>query len=492
MPRFAVAGPNRSVIDAAALAAESGGSIVDLAIVASLVAMCTEPGVCAPGGGGYLTVSIPGRDPVVIDGYVAAPGLGHRGEVSYRTVTMEYGGGVTTLVDAGSIAVPGAFAALSEASRMFGAMPWRDLMEVVADKVDVGFPLGPAAHLYFQDAGELIYYQDPATRAALFDLKTLKGLGELVLFEDLADTIRFIGEEGAEAFYQGDLASAIVNDLSSRGSLLTREDLASYKAVIRRPLGLTLGGWALSTNPPPAVGGVVLAAALAMVARGEAPLRGYVGARALRAAFRARIDRLETASDLDAESQRLLGEIGLRSPSTIAASVAGGDGAVVATSFSAGYGSGVIPKGTGLLMNNCLGEIELTPGGLEAQQPGERLLSNMAPTVALSRDGAVALSSPGADRITSALTLAIARIAYGDDDLAAAIEHPRIHPEFANDGDRFAAEAGFDGSGVDLPIRWFDRPHMYFGGVNGAGFRHGKLEAHADSRRAGSAAVIGT
>ncbi|MDX1468011.1 MAG: gamma-glutamyltransferase [Acidimicrobiia bacterium] len=490
MPRFAVAGPNTSVTEAASVAAQSGASIVDVAVVASLVAMCTEPGVCAPGGGGYLTISVAGQDPVVIDGYVTAPGLGHGGEVFHRTVTMEYGGGVTTLVDAGSIAVPGAFAALAEASRMFGAMPWKDLMEVVASVVEVGFPLGPAAHLYFQDAGEPIYAKDPASRAALFKGERLRDMGDTIVFEDLADSIRLIGEEGADVLYKGDLGAAIVDDLSARGSMLTREDLAEYEVVVRRPLGLELEGWTLSTNPPPAVGGVMLCAALGMISGTEGRLSGSVWGNALLAAFRTRVERLEPAADLAGESFRLLGEIATRSPSTIAVSVAAEDGSAVATSFSAGYGSGIIPKGTGLLMNNCLGEIELTPGGLEAQPPGQRLLSNMAPAIVRSDAGAIALASPGADRITSALTIALARAVFAGDDLMSAIEHPRIHPELADDGDRFAAEPGLDASGLELPVRWFDAPHMYFGGVNGAATLDGEVLAHADRRRTGAAVVI--
>lgn len=491
MPRFAVAGSNQIVTDAAAMVREAGGTVADIAVVASLVAMCTEPGICAPGAGGFMTLGMAGKDPVVIDGYVAAPGKGHHGDVFAREVSMEYGGGVTTLVDVGSVAVPGSFAALAEASRLFGAMPWVDLMEVVALSVQDGFPMGSAAHLYFQDSGEPIFSPDPASRAALYDGERLKEVGESIYYEDLADSLRLIGSEGVEVFYQGDLGAVIVGDIAERGGLLTREDLAEYKAVVREPLEVTFGDWSLSTNPAPAIGGVTMVTALAGMSSSGEPLSATVWAQSLRAAFRARLDRLEHAEDLGSEADRLLVELGLRSPSTIAVSVVDDEGSMAAASFSAGYGSGVIPKGTGMLMNNCLGEIELTPGGIEAQVPGERLLSNMAPTIARSADQALAVGSPGADRITSALAIAIGRVIFGDDDLSAAIEHPRVHPEFADEGDRIAAEKGVDLAGLDLPVRWFDRRHMYFGGVNGAALLHGDLTAHADSRRTGVSALIG-
>ena len=491
MPRLAVAGPNKLVTDAATMTAEAGGSVTDVAIVSSLTAMCSEPGICAPGAGGFMTIAVPDEDPVVIDGYVAAPGVGHHGgEVVHRSVTMEYGGGVTTLVDAGSIAVPGSFAALSKASDWFGHLPWSELMEHVASTVENGFPMGAAMYLYFQDSGEPIYSFDPASRAAIYNGDSLKRPGETVLYEDLADTLRYIGANGSDVFYKGDLAERIVDDLTDRGGLITREDMARYEAVMRAPLELDINGWALATNPPPAVGGVVLAAALAMIGSAPDPLSPKVWAESLTSAVRSRLERLEHADDLEIEAASLLGELGIRSPSTIAVSVVGSDGSAVATSFSSGYGSGVIPKGTGMLMNNCLGEIELTPGGMQAQVPGERLLSNMAPTVGRSAGQALAVSSPGASRITSALAISLGRVVGGDDGLAEAIEHPRVHPEFTEDGERIAAEPGLDLSHLEMPVRWFEEPHMYFGGVNGAALLDGDLQAHADSRRTGSIALI--
>lgn len=490
MPRLAVAGPNPVVTAAARVAGQAGGSVVDTAIVASLVATCTEPGVCAPGSGGFMTIGVPGSDPVVIDGYMTAPGIGYEGESKYRSVSMEYGGGVTTIVDAGSVAVPGSFAAFAAASEAFGVLPWSELMDMSAAAIKDGFPMTPPTRLYLEDSGLPIFSQDPASKQAIFDGGRLLEVGERIRFDDLADTLRYIGSAGVQSLYSGDLARTIVDDLSSRGGSMTREDLSSYRAVMRRPLEVTLGDWRLDTNPAPAVGGVTLAAALGyMVGSGDA-LDGSVWAESLRSAFRDRLNRLEFAEDRELESERLLQELGMRSPSTIAIAVVGNDGAAASTSFSAGYGSGVVPKGTGMLMNNCLGEIELTPGGMEAQVPGERLLSNMAPTIARSPGQALAVGSPGADRITSALATSISRVLLGGDDLADAIEHPRVHPEFSEEGDRFAAERGLDVSNVSEQVRWFEEQHMYFGGVNGAALLHGDLVAHADSRRAGSVTLI--
>ncbi len=489
MPRIAVAGPNRFVTDAAGLIAEAGGSVVDTAIVAALTAMCTEPGICSPGGGGFLTVDVPGEDAVVIDGYMAYPGSGFSGEPNMREITMAYGGGVTTLVDAGSVAVPGVFAGFDLAWRKFGTAPWQELMEAVAVTVEQGFPLGRAAHHYLLDAFDPIFSADSTARKALSHDGRLRDVGETVLFEGLSSTLRYIGEQGARVFYEGDLAQSIVADLQSRGGQLTREDMASYVAVPRDPLFVEIGGWSLALNPPPAVGGVTVALALNQIAKSD-DTGPAVWADALVTAYTMRAEELEPHTDLEVAANSVLVRAGLRSPSTVSIAAVDEHGGAAAASYSAGYGSGVTPAGTGLLMNNAVGEIELTPGGPDAHRPGKVMMSNMAPTVARAGDDVVAIGTPGADRITSALVVTLEWL-VGGMDLEDAIEHPRVHPEFGDWGVRLAVEPGLDLDGIEYPLRHFDGRHMYFGGVNGAALANGLLHGHADSRRHGSVAVVG-
>lgn len=462
---MSIAGPSSVVTGAAADIGEQGGSVVDVAIVAALTAMCTEPGVCGPGGGGFLTIDLPGHDPVVIDGYMAFPGKGFSGDPLVTEVEMPYGGGVRTLVGAGSVAVPGVFAALGSASQMYGRAPWSELMESVAAVVEDGFTLSAPCHLYLNDGAASIYANDPVAREALLDGDGSKPLGSLIVFPGLADSLRHLGREGPADFYEGDLARAIVSDLEARGGQLTLEDLATYEAAVRRPVESTLGRWRFDLNPAPAVGGITVAHVLETLSQGD-PDDALDVARALVSVFQARRSSA------------------LRSPSTISVAAADEEGGVVAASFSAGYGSGVIPGGTGMLMNNALGELELSDGPGE---PGQRMVSNMAPTVARSGPDAVAVGSPGADRITTAVATTLARLAAGD-GLREAIDHPRAHPELGEWGVRLAIEPGLDLAGLQHPFRPFDTPHMYFGGVNGAGLMGGKLVAHADARRTGSVA----
>ena len=458
---------------------------MDVAVVAALTAMCTEPGICAPAGGGYLTIDHQGSECLVIDCYLAYPGLRFEGEPLVREVSMDYGGMMTTLVGAGSVAVPGVFAGLERASEMFGVVPWHDLMEVVAESVEDGFPLSESARLYLTIAGKPIFSQDPLVRDALYRENRLIEAGELVRFPGLADTLRLIGEEGSEVFYRGDLGASIVADLAERGGQLTREDLAAYRVVLREPIEVEIGDWTVATNPPPAVGGVTVA--LALQALGGRPLDARALAEALVPAFRTRLEDL--GGDRETWANEVLANAGLRSPSTISVSVVGDDGSSVAASMSAGYGAGIVAAGTGMLLNNSVGEVELNPVGPGSVGPGERMMSNMAPSTGRGDRGVFAVGSPGADRITSAVVSTIARLAAGE-DLETAIEHPRLHPEFGNWGVRVAAEPGLDLDDFEWPVRVFGQKHMYFGGVNGAALL-GPLQAHGDSRRGGAAVVTG-
>ncbi len=142
------------------------------------------------------------------------------------------------------------------------------------------------------------------------------------------------------------------------------------------------------------------------------------------------------------------------------------------------------------MMNNALGEIELMPVALEDLEPGGRMMSNMAPTVGRREKDVVAIGSPGADRITTAIFSTIASLVDGL-ALADAIDHPRVHPEFTDEGLRIAAEPGLDISDGEHPLRDFDELHMFFGGVNGTAIQEGRLTAHADIRRSGAVVISG-
>jgi gamma-glutamyltranspeptidase/glutathione hydrolase len=145
---------------------------------------------------------------------------------------------------------------------------------------------------------------------------------------------------------------------------------------------------------------------------------------------------------------------------------------------SSGYGAGMIAAGTGIWLNNCLGEQELNPHGLHGLPPGTRLLSNMAPTVARHDDGTtLAIGSPGADRITTAIVQVLAGFLSGGLSLSESVHHPRVHVHRAGRPDELVKTE------TDLT--------MYYGGVGATLVRaDGHLVAAADPRRDGAVRLV--
>ena len=188
-------------------------------------------------------------------------------------------------------------------------------------------------------------------------------------------------------------------------------------------------------------------------------------------------------------------QLWLTSPSTIHTSAVDSDGLACAITASAGYGSGVMISGTGLWLNNSLGEIELHPQGLQGLRPGMRLTSNMAPTIARHKDDTViAIGSPGASRITTAIVQVLFNFIHLGMSLDEAIAHPRLHVEIVEGIPTISFEAGLPVvPSEEFAIREFPQLSMYFGGVQAAlGHSTRGLLAAADPRRAGGIADDGS
>ncbi|GAA1177650.1 gamma-glutamyltransferase [Ornithinimicrobium humiphilum] len=504
--RAAIAAPNAHATSAAEQALAAGGTAVDAAIAAMVSATITEPGIVAPLGGCYLNVWPVDGDPVVIDANVEMPGRDQPGErfgAGLIEVRSDYGGGMTTYVGPGSVATPGMFAGMGMAHERYGAAPWSALLQPAADTARAGFALSRTAQSYLVLVADTILAWDPATRALLTVDGAAPEVGHPVRDEALASSLEQIGAEGWQTVYTGDIARRIVEDMRERGGLLGATDLTAYRAVARPALRSRLGHWDLACNPPPSIGGPVLTAILRLLHASDSEITPARAATVMKDVLDIRLDRIDTAADLAAAGAELLdtlhtiGATGLpTSASTAHVSVVDESGMACALTASAGYGSGMTIAGTGLTANNALGELELNRLGLHALAPGTRLASNMAPTTARLEDGTVlAIGTPGADRITTALAQVIIHVARHGESLQTAIDRPRMHPRRLEDGtDRIEHEqdevlaASLDAAG--LPRHEHPPQSMYFGGVGGALLRpDGTLEAGADPRRAAATLV---
>ncbi|MFK8017693.1 MAG: gamma-glutamyltransferase [Gammaproteobacteria bacterium] len=503
--RVGVASSTQLSADAGEDIIREGGNAVDAAIAAALVAITTEPGVCSVGGGGYLTIWPASGPPVTLDGNIEMPGRGlpaeRLGGGAWDAV-LEYGGGVTTKVGHGSVGTPGALAALELAAARYGSLPWAVLMAPVIEIARQGFPMSKASYTYLQYAHDSVYGWQDLSHAALHDKDgVLYPVGHILQVDQLADTLDHLARAGTTDFYRGDIARLIARDSEANAGVMTARDLDEYEVIAREPLTTRFGPWQLATNPAPAVGGATLSAMLTLLER--QPLKRWDNAETARLAsiqasvLRHRFEHLDLADDPAAAVASLMAQAGRgaiptrgASASTVNTSAADRDGLACTITMSAGYGSGVIPPGTGIWMNNCLGEIELNRRGLIAGPAGTRLSSNMAPTTGRTRDGAIlAIGSPGADRITSALVQTLLNHVQLDMPLDAAIAHPRLHVELLEDSERVAFETGVPIAEISLPTRELEPMSMFFGGVGAVRVSaDGDFQIGADERRLGGQA----
>jgi len=507
MARVAVATTSQLAADAAAEISDAGGNAVDCAIAAAMLTINTEPGVCALAGSAYVTIWPPNSDPFTIDGNVAVPGKGLPQHYTIRDavpVSMEYGGGIETLVGSGSVAVPGTLAALEQASGQCGNIAWRELLFPTIRATRGGFPLSAACNYYLQYSGDIVFGRSKDAHAALHDADgALLDTGSKIIVPHLADSLSVIAAEGGRIFYEGEIASRIADHVQASGGALTLEDLRSYQPLTRPALCTDIGDWRIASNPPPAVGGTVLAAML-LAFHNEAT--SHWDAESLKrlvavqhAALSYRKDHLDLTVDVPGEAKKLL-ELSrsgalisqYASASTVHTSVVDDQGLACAITASSGYGSGEMPVDTGIWLNNCLGELELNRRGLQAGPPGIRLPSNMAPGAARNDRQVLAIGSPGADRITTALHQFLVNYIQMGLPLADAVAHPRMHLEISEDGLNLAVEPGLNLPDLGMSVTTYPSIGMYFGGVGAALFdSESGFEVAADPRREGGTYISG-
>jgi gamma-glutamyltranspeptidase/glutathione hydrolase len=308
------------------------------------------------------------------------------------------------------------------------------------------------------------------------------------------------GAEGAEPFYRGEIAAVLSSYVSAHGGTLGAADLAEYEAIERRPIHAPFRGAEVLTNPPPSSGGILIAYSLGLLER----LGGTSGPEQLVAAMDAANDARgeEFAEALygDGLEQTLLDpeRLDLRAGdllgSTTHIAVLDGDGMCASVTCSNGSGSGVLVPGTGVILNNMLGEEDLNPLGFHAIAPGRRVPSMMAPTV-VRRDGEIelGLGSAGSNRIRSAILQTVVRAVEQGMSAGDAVRAPRLHFEQGV----VQAEPGIDEEALariearGIPVLRRPRINLFFGGVQAVARDRatGSLSGGGDPRRGGSVAV---
>jgi gamma-glutamyltranspeptidase/glutathione hydrolase len=456
--------------EAGAAVLRAGGNAVDAAIAACLASWVAEPLLTGPGAGGYLMVAGAGETPVLLDFFVSAPSDGPR--AALVPIDVSFGDAHQVFhVGAASVGAPGVTSGLEEAATRWGSLPLADLAAGAATLAREGVVLTPI-QAYLFEILEGILLSTPEAAAIFAPGGRALGEGEVFASAELAATIERFGAEGAAPFVSGDLAGAMVAWVAAHGGTLTAADVGGYRVAAREPVRVAYRGRTVLSNPPPSAGGTLLALALERLDE-----LGASGPSEL-------LDAMAVAQA--ARTPEFMSRLG----STTHVSVMDADGRACAVTCTNGEGSGLVVPGTGIHLNNVMGEEDLSPLGFFSARPGDRMPSMMAPTVMLGAGGDVelALGSAGSNRIRSAILQLIVNVADRGMDARAAVEAPRLHLE----GDVVYTEPGIDLSGAQLAGRThapFRAPNLFFGGAQAVERdpRTGRLTGAGDPRRGGAA-----
>ena len=482
-----------------------GGNAVDAALGAMLASFACEPMLTGLGAGGYMLVVAPGSEPVLLDFFVEAPGRGADpgAHAELLPVDVSFGDAVQVFnVGAASVGTFGMPAGLCEASARFGTIPLKRLVGPAATLARDGVELNEAQSYVIEILAGIA--TSTAEAAALFAPEgAVLRAGEVIRQPELADALERLGEEGAAPFYTGDIGDALVDWVSSRGGLLTRADLAAYEVANRAPIGVRYRGRDVLTNPPPSAGGLLIARALALLDASDGPpsLEHIVEVMEL-------TQRERTPEFLDgladpAFVERFLDEVASpqrpsepgpsgRLGSTTHIAVMDAEGWACSVTCSNGACSGIVVPGTGVHLNNMLGEQDLNPLGFHRFAPGRRMPSMMSPTIVL-RGGTpeLVVGSAGSNRIRSAILQTIIQCVDHGAQAADAVQAPRVHFE---DGVVYV-EPGIDVTVLERAGRTIGRfreRNLFFGGAQAvARDAAGALSGGGDPRRGGAAVVLG-
>ncbi|HEX9770295.1 MAG TPA: gamma-glutamyltransferase [Kiloniellales bacterium] len=522
-PKGAVACGHEETAAAASEILADGGNAFDAALAAMCAAFVVEPVFCSPGGGGFLLASPAEGEALAYDFFVETPRRRRAArDIDFYPILADFGTATQEFhIGLGAVATPGVIKGLFDAHADLGSLPMTRLVAPAVRLAREGWRLRPIDHYVFRVVGPILTAREDSRGAYTRADGDLLHTGDVMRQPDLADCLEALAREGADLFYAGDMGDALVAACREGGGQLTRQDLALYRVERRRPLARDYRGARILTNPPPSCGGILIAFALEMLRQREPGPLGFGSGdhlalltNVMALTNRARLEsRLHEALDEREEASaaaRLFDPGLVRSYAdevrgrpacergTTHISVIDANGNVAALSLSNGEGCGYVLPGTGIMLNNMLGEEDLNVAGFNAWHAGTRMASMMAPTLAFMADGGVAaLGSGGSNRIRTAILQVLSNLIDFARPAEEAVTAPRIHFEngllsieggYAEETNR--AVAALVGDLCHQIMVWPEH-NLFFGGVHTATRdAGGRFAAGGDPRRGGAVAIL--
>ncbi len=456
--------PRASEVGAAIL--RKGGNAVDAAVAVGFALAVVHPSAGNLGGGGFMVIRLRDGSVYALDYRETAPEAATKdmyvdslGQMSERSVTGHL-----------AVGVPGSVAGLAEAQRRFGTLPLRTVIEPAVRLAEDGVVLDEARSRSLQYAAPRLRRFQGSRDQFLLPSGDAPPPGTLFVQADLARTLGAIADSGPAVFYEGAIAELIVAEIARGGGLISKRDLATYRAVWREPVAIHYRGHRIYSMPPSSSGGVTMAEILNIL-EGFDPLppfgssaQVHLAAEAMRRAFTDRnhflgdpdfvdmpLERL-TSKSYAAEQRRTIDPRRATPSGTLTPGIVEGDHTThysvvdadgnavsVTTTINSGYGSAATVQGAGFLLNNEMDDFTGAPGqpnqyGLvqgeaNAIAPRKRMLSAMTPSIVLDREGRLfmVVGTPGGPTIITTVAQVISNVVDHGMSLAEAIAAPRIH-----------------------------------------------------------------
>ncbi|WP_041243929.1 gamma-glutamyltransferase family protein [Gloeobacter kilaueensis] len=477
-----------------------GGNAFDAAIAALLAACVAEATLTSLGGAGFLLAHTATGESVLFDFFSQTPGERRsEREVHFYPVAVDFGDAVQEFhIGPGSMAVPGTVAGVFHIHGRLGRLPMAKVAAPAIELARRGLEIDPFQS-FCRGILEPILLATPGARALFVPQGHLQKPGEPWAAPELADTLDWLVAEGPDVFYRGEIAHRLVADSERLGGHLTAKDLRTYRVIEREPLRWPYRDRSLLTNPAPSAGGTLICFALQLLSHFDiGTLRFGTAAHlelltevmrltdeARRADFKRQDNTFLSPVVLDRYGSRLRRHWG----STTHISVLDAEGNAASVTSTNGEGSAYVIPGTGIMINNMLGEEDLHPEGFDQWPVGRRIASMMAPSIVL-RDGEpeIVLGSGGSKRIRTALLQVLANLIDFQMPLAQAIASPRIHWEnhILHLEPDLQPPLHLEDSSAVL---WREQ-NFYFGGVHTVRRTGQGLEAEGDHRRSGTALLL--
>lgn len=458
----AVAAPDQYGAQVAADILKKGGNAVDAAVATAFTLAVTYPEAGNIGGGGFMTLFVDGK-PYFLDYREVAP------KAATRTMYLDDKGEVIenlSLVGARAAGVPGTVMGLWEAHQKFGKLKWSELLTPAIGYAKNGFKIAQKQYQYRDDAQGMF-----KTATNFNDYFGNMKVGELFRQPELAQTLERIADKGVSEFYQGKTADLLVAQMQADKGLISKQDLKDYKAVWRDPIAIDWRGNVVYTAPPPSSGGVALAQLLGIKEDRAADFKGvehnsakyiHLLAEIEKRVFADRADYLgdpaftqvpvdqliakdylaKRAAQVNPQAISATDQVkpGLEPHQTTHFSIVDKQGNAVSNTYTLNldYGSGVVVKGAGFLLNDEMDDFSAKPGAANAFgvvggdanaiEPGKRMLSSMSPSL-VTRDGKVALvvGTPGGSRIFTSIFQVMNNLYDFGMPLEKAVAAQRVH-----------------------------------------------------------------